>query len=306
MTVAPQVRLHEPFRVETVVHSNEAARARLAIMRNGALLRESTVELEPGANVFSFVEQADEPGLQEYEAIVNSDADTVQENNRYQAFVQVTGVPRVLHVVGDAAAGRYVTAALRAQKLAVDEVPSSAFPATLHELVDYDLVILDNVSGLDLSLPKMELLEHYVRDAGGGVLKIGGDRSYGAGGYYGTPVERLLPVAMNVKTDVRIPSVSVVFVLDRSGSMGTKTGGEEKLAIAKRAALSSIELLNRRDRVGVLAFDSGRQWIVSPTEAGMRGPIAEKLRDARGRRRHRSLSRSRGGAPRHARRSRRK
>lgn len=279
MTVPPRVRLHEPFKVQTVVHSNESARAHLVIMRNGVLLRESEVELEPGANVYSLVEQADTPGLQEYEAIINSDADSEPENNRYQAFVQVTGAPKVLHVVGEPEAGRYVSAALRAQGLAVDEVPASALPANLHELVDYDLVILDNVSGFDLSLAKMELLEYYVRDAGGGVVKIGGDRSYGAGGYYGTPVERLLPVTMNVKTDVKIPSLSVFFVLDRSGSMDSKTQGEEKITIAKRAALSSIDLLKQLDRVGVLAFDSGREWVVPPTEVGMRRSIAEKLRD---------------------------
>jgi Ca-activated chloride channel homolog len=281
VTVPPRVRLHEPFKVQTVVHSNESARAHLVIMRNGVLLREFAVDLEPGANLYSLVEQADTPGLQEYEAIINSDADSEPENNRYQAFVRVTGAPKVLHVVGEPQAGRYVTPALRAQGLAVDEVPASALPANLHELVDYDLVILDNVSGFDLSLAKMELLEYYVRDAGGGVVKIGGDRSYGAGGYYGTPVERLLPVTMNVKTDVKIPSLSVVFVLDRSGSMGSKTRGEEKLTIAKRAALSSIDLLKQLDRVGVLAFDSGREWVVPPTQVGMRRPIAEKLRDLR-------------------------
>ena len=111
----------------------------------------------------------------------------------------------------------------------------------MHELVDYDLVILDNVSGFDLSLAKMELLERYVRDAGGGVVKIGGDKSYAAGGYHATPVERLLPVTMHAKTEVKIASLSVIFVLDRSGSMGAKTGEEDKLAIAKRAALASID-----------------------------------------------------------------
>jgi hypothetical protein len=125
----------------------------------------------------------------------------------------------------------------------------------------------------------MALLEYYVRDAGGGVVMIGGDRSYGAGGYHGTPVEQLLPVTMDVKTEIRIPSLSVVFVLDRSGSMGTKARDEEKLTIAKRAALSSIELLKPLDRVGVLAFDSGRDWVVPMTEAGVRRPIAERLRD---------------------------
>jgi Ca-activated chloride channel family protein len=280
MTVPPRVRLHEPFKVQTVVRSNESARAHLVIMRNGAVLRESAVELEPGENVYSLVEQADTQGLQEYEAIINSDADSEPANNRYQAFVQVSGAPKVLHVVGGPE-GRYVSAALRAQGLAVDEVPASALPAQLHELVDYELVILDNVSGFDLSLAKMALLEYYVRDAGGGLVTIGGDRSYGAGGYYGTPLEQLLPVTMNIKTEVKIPSLSVVFVLDRSGSMSTKTRGEDKLTIAKRAALSSIDLLKPLDRVGVLAFDSGREWVLPPTDVGRRQPIAEKLRDLR-------------------------
>jgi len=279
VTVPPRVRLHEPFTVQALVRSNESARAHLVIMRNGVLLRESTIELEPGVNVYSLVEQADTQGLREYEAIINNDADSEPANNRYQAYVQVMGAPKVLHVVDDPEAGRYVSAALRAQGLAVDEVPATALPANLHELIDYDLVILDNVSGFDLSLAKMALLEYYVRDAGGGVVKIGGDRSYGAGGYLGTPVEQLLPVAMNVKTEIKIPSVSVVFVLDRSGSMGAKAGGEEKLTIAKRAALSSIELLKPLDRVGVLAFDNGRDWVVPMTEVGVRRPIAEKLRD---------------------------
>ena len=279
VTVPPRVRVHEPFNVQAVVRSNESARAHLAILRNGVLMRELEVVLQPGENVYSVVEQADTPGLQEYEAIVNSDADSEPANNRYQAFVQVSGAPRVLHVVDDPGAGRYVSAALRAQGLAVDEVPASALPASLHELVDHDLVILDNVSGLDLSLAKMALLENYVRDAGGGVVMIGGDRSYGAGAYHGTPVEQLLPVTMNVKTEIRIPSLSVVFVLDRSGSMGSKIQDEEKLTIAKRAALSSIELLKPLDRVGVLAFDSGRDWVVPMTEVGARRPIAERLRD---------------------------
>ena len=279
VTVPPRVRLHEPFKVQTVVRSNESTRADMVIMRNGALLREFTVELEPGANVYSMVEQADTQGLQEYEAIVNSDADTEPANNRYQAFVDVAGAPKVLHVVGGPEAGRYVSAALKAQGLAVDEIPASALPANLHELVGYDLVLLDNVSGFELSLAKMALLEYYVRDAGGGVVMIGGDRSYGAGGYYGTPVEQLLPVTMNIKTEIKIPSLSVVFVLDRSGSMSSTTQGEEKLTIAKRAALSSIDLLKQLDRVGVLAFDSDWEWVVPPTQAGQRRRIVEKLRD---------------------------
>lgn len=273
-----RVRVHEPFQVRTTVLSTHAGSAQLLILRDGQLLHEAQLTLAPGANQYRFVEQADVGGLREYEAIVNSDGDSEQENNRYQAFVDVSGAPRVLHVVGEDGMQHHVSAALTAQGLDVAEVPASALPATMHELNDYELVILNNVSGFDLSLTKMELLERYVRDAGGGVVMLGGDRSFGAGGYFATPVERLLPVTMDVKSTVKIPTLSVVFVLDRSGSMGSSSHGEEKIEIAKSAAMSSIALLNPLDRVGVLAFDDASEWIVPPSEVGNRQPISEKLR----------------------------
>ena len=80
----------------------------------------------------------------------------------------------------------------------------------MHQLVDFDLVVLDNVSGFDLSVQTMEVLERYVRDTGGRLLMLGGDASYGAGGYYGTPIERVLPVDMDVPTEVKIPSLAVI------------------------------------------------------------------------------------------------
>ena len=274
----PKVRAHEPFEVQVMLESRRDASAHLVLLRNGAVLRNEVVQLAPGTNVFSLVEQASRAGLHEYEAIVNSETDRVLENNRYQAFVRVSGAPKILHVVGEPDAAHYVSGALRAQDLMVDEIPAIALPATLHELVEYDLVILNNVSGFDLSLEKMEQLERYVRDAGGGLVNLGGDKSYSAGGYYDTPIERLLPVTMDIKTEVKIPSLVVIFVIDKSGSMSSRAHGEEKLEIAKVAALSAIEVLNPLDRVAVLAFDAANEWAVSPTEAGNRRAIAETLR----------------------------
>jgi Mg-chelatase subunit ChlD len=278
MSAPPRVRVHEPFEVQMTVHSNKAALAHLVIMRNGRIVHDSDLSLQPGSNVFPLVEQVSVAGLYEYEAVVNAEVDGVVENNRYQAFVEVRGAPKVLHAIGEPGSESYVTAALRAQGLSVEEVPASALPATTHKLVDYDVVILNNVSGFDLSVAKMELLEEYVRDAGGGLISLGGDRSYSAGGYHGTPVERLLPVSMDVKTEVRIPALAVVIVIDKSGSMSAGSPGEGKIAIAKSAALSAIEVLSPLDQVGVLAFDAEHEWTVPPTAVGDRRAIVEKLR----------------------------
>jgi Mg-chelatase subunit ChlD len=277
LNAPPRLRVQEPFKLQAVIHSNTATHAQLIVKRDGASIHEQTLDLQPGANVHSFIEHAVSPGLHEYEAIINAEVDGELENNRLQTLVQVDAAPRVLHVLGDAHSGRYVSTALRVQGLDVREIDARAMPINMRELIAYDLVILNNVSGFDLPLAKLELLERYVRDVGGGVVKIGGDKSYAAGGYHGTPLERLLPVTMHAKTEVRLPSLSVVFVLDRSGSMGSRIGDEETLAIAKRAALASMDLLNRFDRVGVLAFDSTHEWVVPPTEASLRRPIAEQL-----------------------------
>jgi Mg-chelatase subunit ChlD len=273
-----RVSAHEPFELRLQVHARRPVEAELVVLRNGALLENRTVQLRAGDNSIAFVEQAEDSGLVEYEAIVNPVRDGEPGNNSYQAFVEVSGVPRVLHAVGGEGEGAPLREALAAQGLTVTTVPGSALPGSMRELADHDLVILDDVSGFDLSLAKMELLQDYVSNAGGGLIMLGGARSFAAGGYHATPVEEVLPVAMDVSTEVKIPSLAVAFVLDRSGSMGSRSHGEEKLSIAKSAALAAIEVLNPMDRVGVLAFDSAAEWVVPLTLAQEREAIVERLR----------------------------
>ena len=160
-------------------------------------------------------------------------------------------------------------------------------PASLGELLTYDAVILDNVPGLGMSLTKMEAIEKYVRDGGGGLIMLGGDRSFGQGGYYRTPVERALPVTMDVPARMTIPSLALMLVIDKSDSMGGYIGdagrgmrpaqGTTKMELAKMAAFSAISLLNPFDQVGLVAFDTEVQWTIPITEAGDRERIATKL-----------------------------
>ena len=86
-------------------------------------------------------------------------------------------------------------------------------------LQKYDGVILSNVSSLKLSRQQMAHIRDYVRDHGGGLIMLGGEESFGLGGYYRTPIEEALPVTMEVKQKVEIPSLAVVLSIDRSGSM---------------------------------------------------------------------------------------
>jgi hypothetical protein len=85
---------------------------------------------------------------------------------------------------------------------------------------------------------------------------IGGPDSYGVGGYFQTPLEETLPVDMRIRDQKRIPQLTMLFVIDRSGSMQVASAGSQtKLELAKEAIVRSFNLLHDNDRIGVMSFD---------------------------------------------------
>jgi Ca-activated chloride channel homolog len=137
--------------------------------------------------------------------------------------------------------------------------------------------VLDNVPAFQLTHAKMENIEKYVRDLGGGVLVIGGAQSYGAGGYFRTPLERILPVDMRPPARLEMPHVALLFVIDKSGSMGAGSEGNTKLDLAKAAAIAAADIMNPTDQVGILAFDASWDWALPFRQVGKGEWISEKL-----------------------------
>ena len=153
------------------------------------------------------------------------------------------------------------TAVLRAQHVDVEVVEAERIPKELAGLQKYDGVILSNVSSLKMTKKQMENIRDYVRDHGGGLMMVGGEESFGLGGYYRTPVEEALPVTMEVKQKLEIPSLAVVLSIDRSGSMAMTTDSKvTKLDIAKEASHLVVDLLDERNEVGVMSWDTEFIW----------------------------------------------
>src|SRR5437667_199177 len=120
----------------------------------------------------------------------------------------------------------------------------------------------------------MAKIRDYVRDHGGGLMMIGGEESFGLGGYYRTPIEEALPVTMEVKQKVEIPSLAVVLSIDRSGSMAMSTDEKvTKLDLAKEAAHLVVDLLDERNEVGVMSWDTEFLWDVPIRPAKDKGAI---------------------------------
>src|SRR5207248_10843117 len=105
---------------------------------------------------------------------------------------------------------------LRTQQLDVGVVGPGGLPASLGEFERYDSILLSNVGADALGPEALQMIASSVRDTGGGLVMIGGERSFGPGAYRGTPVEAVLPVDMEVRKETILPSGAIALILHTS------------------------------------------------------------------------------------------
>ncbi|MGH9857171.1 MAG: VWA domain-containing protein [Acidobacteriota bacterium] len=133
------------------------------------------------------------------------------------------------------------------------------FPRTLQDMLLYQAILMRNVPATTIH-SQMPLVEQYVHEFGGGFAMLGGQRSFGPGGYYQTPVETVLPVRMDLINKKYLADVAMVIVIDKSGSMSYADRGRQKIDLADEGGARVASLLKQTDQLGVLAVDSVAKW----------------------------------------------
>ena len=71
------------------------------------------------------------------------------------------------------------------------------FPRTREELFGYRALILGSIEASYFTPDQLRMIADFVSERGGGLLMLGGQRSYAEGGYAGTPVADVLPVVLD-------------------------------------------------------------------------------------------------------------
>lgn len=246
----------QPFQV--TLQSGHEAQGELVFSLNDQEFARKDVSLAAGQNLFSYTFPATREGLAKYEARFEIAEDGFIENNAMVSLTEVEGNPHLLVVSGDESSP--IVELVDKRNVQITEIPSNELPSNLSSILKYDAIIFDNVSGTAVGTQQMNVIEQAVQLFGVGFMMVGGDQSFGLGGYFKTPIERILPVEMEVKGKHELPSLGLVIVMDRSGSMSGL-----KMELAKEAAARSLELLRKDDTVGVIAFDD-RPWQIIPTE----------------------------------------
>lgn len=153
-------------------------------------------------------------------------------------------------------------------------------PDNINAMLAYKSVILADVYIDDLPAGFLENLETYVKDYGCGVICCGGEESFALGGYRDTVLETVLPVEMQLRSINETPSMAMVMVIDRSGSMIDEMGetGATNLDVAIRSAIVAVDNLRDSDYVGVLTFDTQYDWQAELRLADDKSAIKEQIK----------------------------
>ncbi len=260
------------------------------------------VRLPPGKTVLTLREQIDSPGMYSYKATFTPDpnANLVprDKNKTATSFTSVQGAGRILLIEDWEHRGEheFLIQKLAANKLDVTVEPSDKTFDSLAKLQLYDCVILANVprsSGFEavdpqgkvagenirgLSDQQINMLVRNTQQMGAGLIMLGGDNSFGAGGWTDTELEAAMPVDFRIKA-AKVEAVGALAMLMHASEMAD--GNHWQKVIAKEA----VKVLGPLDYCGVIHYTGNDTWLwrdpankmalarVGPMRASMLGRI---------------------------------
>jgi uncharacterized membrane protein len=231
----------------------------------------------PGTNVKTVSLPVGTRGLHQYEAVFVPDesaADGLAQNNRATSVTYVAGAGHVLVVDDDGKAAEPLVQALRRSGLDARYTDADRFPSDLAQLLDTDALVLVNTAAPAFTYAQQELLCHYVRELGGGLVMVGGSRSYGAGGWIGSPVAEILPVEVDPPQKKQMPRGALVLIMHSCEMPQGNYWG-------KQVASAAVNTLSRLDLAGVISYgwSTGGLWDYPLAEVGDKTALNAAIRN---------------------------
>jgi Ca-activated chloride channel family protein len=208
-------------------------------------------------------------------------ADRIASNNRFELTRKIPEKKRFLYIDGEPLYSKNFHDAM-ADDFEVEVRGPKGVPSSLEDAQKFQGIAISDVPiegayyKQNITLSQMRVLHEYAKE-GGLLIFTGGGQSLGPGGYTGTYLEKqVLPVNLEIDNELDTPRLALVLVLDRSGSMSNN-----RLELAKKAATETVAILDKRDTVAIVGFDSGAQKLIGLTPATNKGYFQKALRSMR-------------------------
>ena len=261
-----RVRPGEGFLIEVQAGGTKDGEVPYEVSADGAVVGTGTMTFRGGKANVRVAGRSVQPGARRYEVRLLPANDSRPGNNLAWSWVEVSEGQSVLLIT--AYTDDPLAAVLRAQGMPVEVVTDSL---RLHagSLSGARAVIINNVPAHKIPAEFLTAMDFFVNAQGGGLMMAGGKFSFGAGGYFQSAIDALLPVSMELREEHRKLAIAMAIVLDRSGSMAAGAGpGITKMDLANEGAARAIDLLGPSDAVAVFAVDSEPHVVVPLSKVG--------------------------------------
>jgi uncharacterized membrane protein/Mg-chelatase subunit ChlD len=279
------VKIGESYEASVVVSSLKAGTGKLQLTENGQPVGDPLpIEFQAGKNRYDLPLYLRSPGYYEYKATIIVDdktdekgvkkaQDQLATNNTAVSYIFVEGEGKVLLVtdpVGKKEDWQTLRKAIIDGERAVEVLDAYSFPRDPLALMPYDCVIFCNVAHDAFDVDQTQALHDAVYNQGIGFLMVGGQNSFGPGGYHRTLVEKILPVDMDISKKKILPKGALVIVLHTCEFPEGNTW-------AKRITKQAIKVLGSQDEVGVIDYEGGEQWVFKLAPASDYENMATKI-----------------------------
>jgi uncharacterized membrane protein len=259
LSAPPTATSEETVDLQMVLRATKETRGRVTLFHNDKPEQSQPVTLDAGANRLKMSVPMRVAGAHRFRAVFDPETtaqDSISANNEGRAFTVVSGQGKILILTqggegfeDDQHSAEILARALESERLMCEVEVVGSKPIDQVRLLEFSLVILSNIPANTVPEDARKTLASYVRDLGGGLIMVGGDESFGAGGWMDTPIEEVMPVTFDIKSKKQIPKGALALVMHACEIPQGNYWGE-------RVAIAAVKTLSSRDLIGVLSY----QW----------------------------------------------
>lgn len=234
---------------------------------------EQRVVLHEGLNVLFRKQTIAEPNLYTYRADFQPDPDAgdqLARNNQASAFTYIRGEGRVLLIEQNGGEHQQIVDRLRQDNISVTVMQPDQLRGNLTQLRQFDTIVLANVPAESLPQNMQEMIVANTHDLGAGLIMIGGPESFGAGGYIGSPIEKALPVDMEIKSTKIRGKGALVLIMH---ACEIPEGNYWQKQVAKL----SIKMLGSQDECGLIYWGGQTSWLFPLQPVGDRKKMNSRI-----------------------------
>lgn len=274
------VKVGETYEANIVLASLTDGSGDLVLHENGEEIFRQAISYKAGKNRKVLPIYLRRAGYYEYVATIEppEERDGWKENNSAISSLFLKGEGRVLIITspeGEKADWDDFAQGLRSAQRSVEVITAYDVPSDTLALMPYDCMVLVNVAADAFDTRQLRAIRDAVHTQGSGLLMIGGQNSFGPGGYHRTVIEEALPVSMDISQRKQLPKGALAIILH---TCEFPQGNDWGKKISKQA----LSVLSKQDEAGVLVYDyqGGEKWLFPLTPLSELEEMKKKINSA--------------------------